>query len=155
MMKCNFLTAYRSIAIAVQLNHIREQREYQSRAISIHISLLFRHANFCLLEDFLPSPVYLIVDISNYTSKVPRKREPRDSTGKQLLNIFILPQFLLTFVIGDDRKENEGRLYMRFSRLDAHLLRITYLDIFDILEDVSPFTLCFLFLLDSFDFPNG
>jgi len=33
---------------------------------------------------------------------------------------------------------------VRFSRLDAHLLRITYLDIFDILEDFSPFTLSFL-----------
>jgi len=33
---------------------------------------------------------------------------------------------------------------VRFSRLDAHLLRITYLDIFDILEDFFPFTLSFL-----------
>lgn len=36
-------------------------------------------------------------------------------------------------------KEDYIYIYMRFSKLDAHLLRITYLDIFDILEDVFSF----------------
>lgn len=113
------LTAYRSIAIAVQLNHIREQREYQSRAIFVHISLPFRHANFCLLEDFLPSP--FILSSTYRTTDVPRKWELKRLTReKQLLNIFILSQFLLIFIIGDEKEKKTKEGYMYASRDSMH-----------------------------------
>lgn len=73
---------------------------------------------------------------------MPRKREPTDLNGeKPLLNIFILSQFLLIFVIGDEIEETTEEGHICASRDSMNIYCELYLDIFDILKDVSLFYL--------------
>lgn len=78
----------------------------------------FSMREFLSFGKFFTLPICPIVDISKCTSIT---RSPaNDNKEKELLNIFTLLYSLLIFVIKNEKKRNEGKVYLRFSRLDAN-----------------------------------
>jgi len=130
---CDNLTTYRSIAIAVQENHICNQREYQSRNLRTHIPP-FSTREFLSFGKYFTFSIYLIVDISKCTLRpvtCPSSESKRDGKKGNCRNgSDSIAIFSLVFIIENNK---EGKWQENISaHLEIWFRRLKPLDISDI-----------------------
>lgn len=107
-MKYNALSTYRSIAIAVQLNHIRKQREYQSRAISAYTyPSLFDTRVFVFWKVFYPPRLSYRLHIG-HTCPANESRETQ--WRKAIKHLYPVAIFAHIYNRDETEMRNEGRL---------------------------------------------